>query len=141
MSPLSPKPAARPRPALLSADELATHLAQALPGWRLADGAIERRIDTAGWRATLMVVNAIGHLAEVAWHHPALEVEYARVTVRLWTHEADGITARDVALAKKIDEVVLWQPGREPGSALEGLPEGDPKHAYIVPPRPPRPAS
>lgn len=120
------------RLAPLTADELAARLARELPGWRLADGAIERSIDTAGWRATLMVVNAIGHLAEAAWHHPSLKVDYARVVVRLWTHDANGITERDLALAKKIDEVVLWRPGREAGSALEGPPEGDPRHAYIV---------
>ena len=120
------------RLAPLTPDELATRLDRELPGWRLADGAIERHIDTAGWRATLMVVNVIGHLAEAAWHHPSLEVDYARVGVRLWTHDANGITERDLALAKKIDEVVLWRPGHEPGSVLEGPPEGDPRHAYIV---------
>lgn len=120
------------RLAPLPTDELAERLKRELPDWRVADGAIERQIATSGWRATLMVVNTIGHLAEAAWHHPSLSVDYARVGVSLWTHDANGITERDLALAKKIDEVVLWRPGREPGSVLEGPPEDDPRHAYIV---------
>ena len=35
-----------------------------------------------------MVVNAIGHLAELAWHHPDLVVSYAFVEVKLMTHAA-----------------------------------------------------
>jgi 4a-hydroxytetrahydrobiopterin dehydratase len=45
------------------------------------------------------------------------------------THSANGITDKDFALARKIEEVVMWQPARE-GGPLEGTP-GDPKHAYI----------
>jgi 4a-hydroxytetrahydrobiopterin dehydratase len=116
----------------LSPEDLAERLKRELPDWRVADGAIERQITTSGWRATLMVVNAIGHLAEAAWHHPSLSVDYARVGVSLWTHDANGITERDLALAKKIDDVVMWRPSQEPGSVLEGPPADDPRHAYIV---------
>ena len=42
-----------------------------------------------------MVVNAIGHLAEAAWHHPDLTVTYNAVEVRLMSHDAKGITERD----------------------------------------------
>ena len=76
-----------------------------------------------------MVVNAIGHLAEAAWHHPDLAVSYARVEVRLQTHTAKGVTAKDIALARKIEEVVGWQPGQE-GGPLEGTP-AEARHAYI----------
>ena len=65
-----------------------------------------------------MVVNAVGHLAEAAWHHPDLAVSYAFVIVKLCTHSSKGVTERDFALARKIEEVVQWQPGRE-GGVLE----------------------
>jgi 4a-hydroxytetrahydrobiopterin dehydratase len=50
--------------------------------------------------------------------------------VRLCTHSAKGITDKDFALAKKIEEVVQWQPGLEAG-ALEGTPRDDQRFAYI----------
>jgi 4a-hydroxytetrahydrobiopterin dehydratase len=111
-------------------DEVKARLAAELPGWSFEDGWIRRKYKTSGWKATLMVVNTVGHLAEAAWHHPDLTVSYAFVTVKLMNHAAKGITEKDFALAKKIDEVVLWQPGREEGSALEGTPD-DPRFKYV----------
>jgi 4a-hydroxytetrahydrobiopterin dehydratase len=110
-------------------EEVRERLKRELPHWTFSDGHIVRHYKTSGWKAALMVVNAIGHLAEAAWHHPDLRVAWARVEVTLKTHSANGITDKDFALARKIEEVVMWQPGRESG-ALEGTPS-DPKHAYI----------
>jgi 4a-hydroxytetrahydrobiopterin dehydratase len=110
-------------------EEVRERLQRELPHWTFSGGQIARRYTTSGWKATLMVVNAIGHLAEAAWHHPDLRVAWAWVEVTLKTHSANGITDKDFALARKIEDVVMWQPGRENG-ALEGTPS-DPKHAYI----------
>jgi 4a-hydroxytetrahydrobiopterin dehydratase len=101
-----------------------------LPSWRLEDGWIKRTYKTASWKGTLMVINTVGHLAEAAWHHPDITASYAWVEVRLVTHSAKGITAKDLELAKKIEEVVGWQPGKE-GRGLEGTPESDMRFAYI----------
>ena len=110
--------------------EVTAWLAANVPKWRLEDGWIKRTYRTAGWKGTLMVINTIGHLAEAAWHHPDITASYAWVEVRLVTHSAKGITAKDLELAKKIEEVVGWQPGKE-GRGLEGTPEGDLRFAYI----------
>lgn len=109
--------------------EVKERLARDLPGWTLRDGHITRRYNTAGWKGTLMVINAVGHLAEAAWHHPDISASYAWVEVRLTNHAAKGITDKDFELAGKIEEVIHWQPARE-GGALEGTP-ADPKFAYI----------
>jgi len=45
-------------------------------------------------------------------------------------HAAKGITDKDFQLARKIEEVIQWQPGVEEGSALEGTPD-DPRFKYI----------
>ena len=121
----------RPAIQLLAADELAQRVKAQLPKWALEGGALCRVVRTAGWKGTLMVVNTIGHLAEAAWHHPDLAVSYNRVHIALSTHEAAGITARDLALAEKIEQVLMWQPASEPGAVLEGTP-ADPRHAYIL---------
>ena len=110
--------------------EIEARLAEELPGWTYKDGWIRRKYKTSGWKATLMVVNTVGHLAEAAWHHPDLTVSYAFVTVKLMNHAAKGVTAKDFELAAKFDEVVLWQPGLDGDSALEGTPD-DPRFKYV----------
>ena len=113
-----------------TADEIAARLQQDLPTWAHEDGHISRKYQTSGWKGTLMVVNAIGHLAEAAWHHPDLEVSYPSVIVKLMNHSAKGITNKDFELAQKIEEVVMWQPAKQAGAALEGTPD-DAQHKYI----------
>lgn len=110
--------------------EVVAWLAANLPTWRLEDGWVRRTYKTNSWKGTLMVVNTVGHLAEAAWHHPDITASYAWVEVRLVTHSAKGITGKDLELAKKIEEVVAWRPGKD-GGALEGTPETDMRFAYI----------
>ena len=110
--------------------EIDARLTAELPKWTFEDGWIRRKYKTSGWKSTLMVVNTVGHLAEAAWHHPDLNVSYAFVTVNLQNHAAKGITDKDFALARKIEDVVMWQPGREEDSALEGTPD-DPRFKYM----------
>jgi 4a-hydroxytetrahydrobiopterin dehydratase len=102
----------------------------ALPGWYYEDGWLRRYYKTDGWPTTLMLVNAIGYVAEAAYHHPDLAVTWGRVTVKLSTHSAGGITEKDFALARRIEDTVLWRPAA--GSALTGTPNkfvrsGDPR--------------
>ena len=52
-----------------------------------------------------MLVNAIGYCAEAAYHHPDLSVTWGRITVKLSTHSAGGITDKDFALARRIEDV------------------------------------
>ena len=110
--------------------EIQQKLTSELPHWYYEDGWIRRKYKTSGWKGTLMVVNTVGHLAEAAWHHPDLTVSYAFVIVKLCTHTAKGITDKDFTLAKKIEEVIQWQPGLE-GGALEGTPNDDPRFKYL----------
>lgn len=111
-------------------DEVRARLAETLPHWRLEDGSIRRRYTTSGWKGALMVITTIGHLAEAAWHHPEIAASYGWVEVRLMSHDADGVTDRDFALAAKIDEVIGWRPGAEDGP-FSGTPD-DPRFAYIT---------
>lgn len=119
-----------------SPDEIQDKLAKDLPNWIYEDGWIRRKYKTGGWKATMMVVNTVGHLAEAAWHHPDLTVSYAFVIVKLCTHSAKGLTDKDFELALKIEEVIQWQPAKVAlakglVSALEGTPNEDPRFKYI----------
>ncbi|HXG79447.1 MAG TPA: 4a-hydroxytetrahydrobiopterin dehydratase [Methyloceanibacter sp.] len=113
-----------------SDSEVEERLKKELPYWYLEDGWIRRRYRTNSWKGTLMVINAVGHLAEAAWHHPDITASYAWVEVRLKNHAAKGITDKDFELAKKIEDVIHWQPALE-GGALTGTPADDMRFAYI----------
>jgi len=111
-------------------DEIEQRLKDELPNWYYEDGWIRRRYKTSGWKGTLMVINTVGHLAEAAWHHPDLTASYAFVIVKLVNHAAKGVTDKDFELAKKIEEVVMWQPGVDEDSTLDGTPD-DQRFKYI----------
>ena len=112
----------------LGTAEIGARLA-ALPGWAVVDGALQRVWRTGGWKATLLLAGAIAHFAEVAWHHPDLILSWDRVTVRLSTHSAGGITALDFALAGKLQEVLSWRPAEET-PPLPGTPD-TPADSYL----------
>lgn len=123
----APAPAA---PHVFTEDEIRQRLTGPLQHWVFEGGWLRRKYRTGGWKGTLMVVNTVGHLAEAAWHHPDLTVSYAFVIVKLQSHDARGITARDFELATEIERVVQWQPGTL-GGALEGTPNDDARFRYI----------
>lgn len=110
-------------------EEVEARLKTELPHWYLENGWIRRKYKTSGWKSTLMLVTTVGHLAEAAFHHPDMSLSYAFVIVKLTNHAAKGITNKDFELAKKIEDVIMWQPGKEDG-ALDGSPD-DPRFKYI----------
>lgn len=112
-----------------SGREVEKRLKEQLPHWYFENSWICRKYRTSGWKGTLMVVNAVGHLAEAAFHHPDLSVSYSFVIVKLKTHSAKGITNKDFELALRIEGFIQWQPAKE-GGALEGTPE-DPRYKYL----------
>ncbi len=117
-------------PQTLNPEQIEPRLKAELPHWVYENGWIRRKYRTSGWKSTLMVVNTVGHLAEAAWHHPDLTVSYAFVIVKLMTHSAKGITEKDFALARKIEEIIHWQPALTDPEILEGTPN-DPRFKYI----------
>ena len=94
--------------------DISKRLAAELPRWRYERGAIRRAYRTTGWKGTLMAVNAVGYLAEAAWHHPDLAVSYAALEVALSTHDAGGITDKDFALAGAIEALLTPRAGGPP---------------------------
>ena len=50
-------------------------------------------------------VNKVARAAEEANHHPDITINYNKVTMSLTSHDSGGVTARDVKMAKKIDEI------------------------------------
>jgi len=42
----------------------------------------------------------IGEAADAADHHPEITVSWGRVRIEWWSHDANGVTSRDIALAE-----------------------------------------
>ncbi|HET9951594.1 MAG TPA: 4a-hydroxytetrahydrobiopterin dehydratase [Candidatus Eisenbacteria bacterium] len=76
-----------------------------LPGWSLSGGALRKTFAHASFPEAIVFVNAVAQLAEVANHHPDVDIRYSNITLSLVTHDAGGITDKDVALARGVEEV------------------------------------
>lgn len=78
-----------------------------LPHWTAVPGrdAIERKFAFADFSAAFGFMARVALLAEKADHHPEWSNVYNRVTIVLTTHDAGGLSARDVTLAKAIDAI------------------------------------
>ena len=109
------------KPKTYSEDEIPAKLSElGLDAWYLEGDWIRRKFNTDGWPSTLMAVNAVGYVCEAAYHHADLSVTWGKLWVKLTTHSSGGITDKDFALARKIEDSVLWRP--EAGGPLEGTP-------------------
>jgi 4a-hydroxytetrahydrobiopterin dehydratase len=76
-----------------------------LPDWTLRDdgAAITRQFHFRDFAAAWAFMQKVAALAEAQDHHPEWSNVYNRVDITLTTHDAGGLSARDVALAKAID--------------------------------------
>ena len=77
--------------------------ADGVADWRVLDsGEVGTCFRTGSFSRGVDLISRIGDLADAANHHPDVDLRYPTVTVRMLTHEADGLTERDVALAREI---------------------------------------
>ena len=100
-----------PRPTALDAAACQAALAS-LPGWQLdaTRGAIRRSFRFADFGQAFSFMTALALHAERHDHHPEWFNVYGRVVVDLVTHDAAGVTERDLRLARAMEALAL---GRE----------------------------
>ena len=87
-----------------------------LPAWSAHNGdrrAITRSLRFADFNAAFGFMSRVALLAETMDHHPEWSNVYNRVEVLLTTHDAGGVTDRDVRMARFIDEAALAAGVRE----------------------------
>ncbi|KQX38855.1 pterin-4-alpha-carbinolamine dehydratase [Devosia sp. Root436] len=80
-----------------------------LSGWIYdeAADAIERVFKFKDFSEAFGFMTRVALAAEKAGHHPDWSNSYDSVTIRLSTHDAGGISARDIALAQAIDKLLI----------------------------------
>ena len=76
-----------------------------LPEWNLSGNAIQRVFQFSDFVHAMEFVNMVAAQAEEANHHPDIAISYSRVTLSLTSHDAGGVTKRDVAMARKINSL------------------------------------
>jgi 4a-hydroxytetrahydrobiopterin dehydratase len=83
-------------------------LPSTLPGWSLAEGrdAIRRSFRFADFSAAWGFMSRVALLAEAQQHHPEWSNAWNRVEIVLSTHDAGGLSERDIRLARAIDALL-----------------------------------
>lgn len=76
-----------------------------VPDWYFNDNAIEKKFVFKNFTEALGFIVQVGLLSEKRNHHPELNNVYNKVTIRLTTHDANGVTMKDFDLAKAINEL------------------------------------
>jgi 4a-hydroxytetrahydrobiopterin dehydratase len=87
---------------LLTAQEVSEAVA-GLPGWSGSTDGITRTVEAESFPAAIALVDAVAEVAEAADHHPDIDIRWRTVTFTLSTHSAGGVTAKDTAMAAKIN--------------------------------------
>jgi 4a-hydroxytetrahydrobiopterin dehydratase len=77
-----------------------------LTDWGSDGDALTRTFRFADFVHSVSFVEHLAELAEERQHHPDIDIRYNKVTLRLSTHSAGGVTQRDVELAEAIDHLV-----------------------------------
>ncbi|HEY6880417.1 MAG TPA: 4a-hydroxytetrahydrobiopterin dehydratase [Polyangiales bacterium] len=88
--------------AKLPLHEVQTQLARH-PSWTLREDKLHRAFAFANFVEAFGFMSRVALLAERANHHPEWSNVYGKVVIELTTHECDGISTRDFALAAQID--------------------------------------
>jgi 4a-hydroxytetrahydrobiopterin dehydratase len=87
---------------LLSDEEID---AQLPAEWTREGDEIVRTYEFDAYLDGIGFASGAGGVAEEAWHHPEMIINWGEVEVRLTTHDAGGITAKDIDLAERFDEL------------------------------------
>jgi 4a-hydroxytetrahydrobiopterin dehydratase len=78
---------------------------KAHPSWKVVNGQLERTYEWPAFLTGIAFVDEVAKLAEAADHHPDIDIRWRKVTLRLVTHDAGGLTSRDTELAAKADAI------------------------------------
>src|SRR5688572_23904936 len=95
----------------LSRREITARL-RTMPGWEYDDEELSRDFKFGSFKEAMFFANAVAGIAEMANHHPEIDINYDKVEIDLTTHSEGGVTEKDFAAAVRIDEVARALAGR-----------------------------
>ncbi len=94
-----------PRPPRLSPDEVAAALRD-LPLWRGDVTGLHRTVGLPSFRAAVQAIVALADVAEELDHHPDVDLRWRTLHLTLVSHSEGGVSALDLELARRIDELL-----------------------------------
>ena len=71
--------------------------------WKFRDDAIRKTYTFPSFRSAIVFVNRVATIADEVDHHPDITIRYDKISLKLWSHDAGGVTERDLKLAERID--------------------------------------
>lgn len=77
-----------------------------VPGWEVREGALHRELRFDSFPRAFGFMASVAVVAQELDHHPEWSNVYDRVTIRLRSHDVDGISDRDFALAVRINDLL-----------------------------------
>ena len=77
-----------------------------LKNWRIEDNQLRATLKFNDFNEAFGFLSRIALIAEKADHHPDFFCSYNKVELRLFTHSEKSITAKDLEMAKRINEIV-----------------------------------
>jgi 4a-hydroxytetrahydrobiopterin dehydratase len=88
---------------LLSVAEITRELETTLPLWALSNNKLTRQLVFSDFNEAFSFMSKVAIIAEQQQHHPWWSNVYNKVEIQLDTHDAGGITLKDITLAQAID--------------------------------------
>ena len=84
---------------------------KSIPEWTcdFSDASISNEWQFETYKTAIAMLVRVSELAESHNHHPEMVSAYTLVRIKLWTHDAQGLTGKDFELAKAIDKLVAQE--------------------------------
>lgn len=89
----------------LSEKEISEKL-ESLQGWSYRDGKIHTSFEFENFKEAFILMTRIAFEAEAHQHHPNWTNVYNQLDITLTTHDAGGVTSKDIKLAEAIETIV-----------------------------------
>jgi 4a-hydroxytetrahydrobiopterin dehydratase len=83
----------------------AAALARQVPGWKIDGRALVRDFEFRNFQEAFAFLCRVALLAEANGHHPDMYNSWNKVTLRFFTHTAEGLTRNDFIMAAKVDRL------------------------------------
>lgn len=72
-------------------------------GWKRKDDVLTKTFDFPTFRDAIVFVNRLATIADEHEHHPDIDIRYTKIKVALTTHDAGGLTQKDLTVAEQVD--------------------------------------
>jgi 4a-hydroxytetrahydrobiopterin dehydratase len=84
---------------------------KSIPQWscNFSNASISNEWQFVTYKTAIAMLVKVSELAEIQNHHPEITSAYTLIRIKLWTHDAQGLTNKDFELAEAIDKMVAQE--------------------------------